>query len=322
MINYLYTIGIVIGIILLCYVIIASNTNIYETYINIDRNLHCLSKEEGQIFFQTSGYFSHFKPIDYQTKDCPPDMEQCKNNYLAKIYSITKKEKELLIRLLKLIKSKLPLGKRNKFLLGGLKFIKGKEIEAGLPHTHKDVIILDQSFFDNLDRKFPDQIESILKIQGTIMIHEITHLKQRVPSEQKNIENLFREWEFKAINIQKLKSLLGENYYRIRLNPDELPEYQFWEYNGYVPLVLFRSARSTNLQDVDYLALDLKTQRLVPYESIPGYMNYFQIKHNNYHPKEIMAEYMSHLFLEEIGMDDPGFNRTSQGYLTFKKINF
>jgi hypothetical protein len=295
---YLKFIIIGICIVLLAYATIEKFENEY--------NIIYPSEDEIKSTLVSKQYFSFFKLMDAQARNIKLDFQDFSEKYTSSIIPLTEKEKDKFNIFYKNIVNSIPIKKRHILLISNLKIAKFSNIENDFPHTHNDIIFLSQSFIDNLDT------ESHRKT----LIHEICHIRQR----QFPImyDQLFNQWGFNSISLEYMKQHFSKDIInRIRINPDELPDYRFWVWNQkIVPLVIYSSFKTTNINDVKYIAFNWKDKKTYDIlESNGEYNTYFNIGVNHYHPNEILAEYYSKYYLEVIGQ---GTLQDTEAYDKFK----
>jgi hypothetical protein len=171
-------------------------------------------------------------------------------------------------------------------------------LEAGMPHTLENTIIMDANWFTN-----PRQ---------TTFVHELTHVNQRiVPFE---FEDLYKDFGYIEYpegveNIKGMNSVIVLN----RNNPDGLsPNWIWYEKTGnnywWIGAV-FSNATPNNLSDVSNVALKLETDRDGMYyylkqqptllNTLKEFNTFFGNNPNNYHPNEMAAKF-SESYLEFI----------------------
>lgn len=238
------------------------------------------------------------------------DITQDEMNYINKSLSIylDREEKRLqetyLDGYFKYWLSKIIIGKGQNWL------------ESGMPHTHKNIIIMDKNWFSNIR-------------MGTL-IHEIGHVHQRM--EPKEWSYIIKEWGFTNCQtvdnrIVGLDTLLIRN----RLNPDGLDCYWKWKDNvsgkSYWIGAIFKSNEPYSLRDVEYVGIELEwnnenglwylTDIKTPLNKLVPYVAYFGLDHDNYHPHEIGSHYLEKL-LEETTLGKTNVSKTI-GYQKFRK---
>ncbi len=300
MILKLYLLFIIIGI---CIVLFA--------YLRIEKfeneyNIIYPSEDEIKTILVSKQYFSFFKLMDAQARNIKLDFKDFSEKYTSSIITLTDQEKNKFNTFYKSIVDSIPSKKRHLLLIPNLKIAKFSNIENNFPHTHNDVVFLSQSFIDNLDT--PSHRKTL--------IHEICHIRQRQSPTM--YDQLFNQWGFSSISLEYMKQQFPKDIInRIRINPDELPDYRFWVWDQkIVPLVIYSSFNSTNINDVKYIAINWKDkQKYDNLESNEAYNSYFNIGVNHYHPNEILAEYYSKYYIEVIG---EGTLQDTDAYQTFK----
>lgn len=266
-------------------------------------------------------YISAFKDLDYSVRDCPPSVELTQQKYCRNIIKLTDLEKKNFRKFYQEIVKKIPNDQRSKFLEPNIKIVKVNGLENGYPHTHQDLIIFDQSYFNQLNGF--SGLDGYYN-QASTLIHEITHVKQR--KSPTKYDNIYRNWGFKPISYQYLKNNMSEYLLeRIRLNPDELPYYRFWVWNDhFIPLVLYESRHARKLSNVLYQGVlwnSLGKEENLSYDltRFSDYLDYFGVNKNHYHPIEILAEYQAIHFLNILnGVNEE--NEENEGYQIYLRL--
>jgi hypothetical protein len=148
----------------------------------------------------------------------------------------------------------------NELLIPNLKIAKFSGIENEYPHTHEDIIFFNKDVFSSLNN-YQSKSNSQLSLAKTL-IHEIFHIKQRETPIL--YDNLFNQWGFQSVSIQYLhQNLSNDVVSRIRINPDELPNYRFWVWkNKMMPLVVYSSTDVSGINDIMYIAVDWKNKKI------------------------------------------------------------
>jgi hypothetical protein len=269
-------------------------------------------------------YFKLFKELDFQVRDCPPVTSYCQKKYSRLSGPPTLNEQSQFTLFYQDLVESIPENYRKHFLRSIIKVAKTNGIESTFPHTHGDIIFLDQKFFQKILTYRKGNIKIYIS-EATTIIHEITHLLQR--DQPQAYDNLYNQWKFQSLSYQYLNCEFPHHIIqRIRLNPDELPHYRFWVWNSKIlPLVLYESSKATRVSDVLYIGVRWdkphdKIRAETDYlDRFTDYQDYFGITNNHYHPLEIHAEYQAIKYLEIL---DGFVSLTSPGYLEYKKISF
>lgn len=199
---------------------------------------------------------------------------------------------------------------------------KGKNwLEAGMPHTLDNMIVLNASWFD--------------QPRVNTFLHELIHIHQRhVPFE---FDDLFRELGYINIsgNISSIKGL--DNVLTLsRNNPDGLDINWLWKSpdttgNTWWIGALFFNAIPNSLLDVDNVALKLETgadgelyylkQQPTKLSQFKEFNKFFGGDNaNNYHPNEMTAKFAEYYGNDTLGIvssDNPTIH--SPGYQKYKK---
>lgn len=212
---------------------------------------------------------------------------------------------------------------------------KGKNwLESGMPHTLKNTIIMDASWFSN-----PRQ---------TTLLHEITHIHQRTTF--MDFEDLYASlgYIYNPVDIKGMESIYPLN----RNNPDGTSKYWLWhnktnsnpdttstENKTYWWIgAVFKTATPINLHDVNIIALKLEhtndnnnnsdnnifyylKQNPLQLRKLKNFIDFFGENPNNYHPNEMIAKF-AEWYLTDITRDISA-NRFEyenyEGYRIYKK---
>ena len=192
------------------------------------------------------------------------------------------------------------------------KLAKGaKWLEDGMPHTHENVIIFPPGYYTSSGFSF-----------GTFL-HEVTHIHQRkYPIDW---DELIWEWGFLHYNFLDAPASGLENILvRNRTNPDGLDINYLWRdpttSKYYWIGAVFPTITPASLTDgVQYIACEMSPDAANVYHytgtslnlaQFGGFMDFFGVRNNNYHPNEIIAEYMSQYLA--------GAELPNKGYHLFK----
>lgn len=274
--------------------------------INIkDYNLSFVEPNYGFILFNNNIYIDTMNSINYTARHSSNKYD-CVKKYMESLVSISKQEKLDVNSLLNLIVNKIKNTKLQNFILINIqtsKIAKGnKWLEFNMPHTHSNIIIFPQYWFDNIK----NLSDSTLHNEGSTLIHELIHINQRY--NYKPYEKIYEKWGF-------IKPNYIDNMDHIRLlnrhNPDGIDIMWVWidkKTNKYYWIgTLFNDENPKNLSDVNYLAFELSKINNIHNEmnfkcfdnTVPlklsqftNFIEYFNISNNHYHPNEIIASYM------------------------------
>ena len=182
--------------------------NITISYINPNTDSHKLLQK-------ASEYFSYMNQPNIHSRKCAT-IEELIEKYSNSLEEITDQEKEIVAEtflelLPELERYSQPLFKYVTYWLNNIKFAKGKEwLEAGMPHTLDDVIIMNNSWFTN---------PRILTF-----FHELTHVHQR--QRFYDYEDLYSQWGY-YYYPHHIKGM--ENIYMLnRNNPDGTSPFWLW----------------------------------------------------------------------------------------------
>lgn len=189
-------------------------------------------------------------------------------------------------------------------------------LEDGMPHTHKDIIIMDTNWFSNF--------------RDSTFLHELIHIHQRKnPNDFDTLIKLlgFTHYNFNIRQSSNLDNILIRN----RTNPDGLDINYLWnlpyttnnniDVNNDVNNVkywigaVYESLTPTSLtNNIDYIAVKLRKMpngnysyigentnnsndiiKLINFEIFNEFMA-LPSNNNNYHPNEIIADYFIKYF--------------------------
>jgi len=258
--------------------------------------------------------------------------------YNSSIQDTTQEEKEATQNLISLINFQASTKPKLKSFLNHcynlITIAKSQDwLENGMPHTHKQTVILPQSWFNEILNTTTRTNTQRISSNGGTLIHEITHILQRVyPDKFKNLYT--KHWGFKNIEyIDNFENIKARN----RANPDGMDVLWIWisPYNklnqAFWIGAVFNSYNPKALNDVEYLAYPvyeiikdkhykLGEQEPLPLQTFNEFQNFFNLTINNYHPNEIVAEYMNVWFHEELNLSySQPETKQSDAYLRFKK---
>jgi hypothetical protein len=171
-------------------------------------------------------------------------------------------------------------------------------LEAGMPHTLENTIIMDANWFSNP--------------RSTTFVHELTHINQRiVPFE---FEDLYKDLNYLDYsqgieNIKGMETVITMN----RNNPDGMSPNWLWYdklSNTYWWIgAIFQNITPSRLTDVNNVALKLERgtdgtfyylkQQPTLLDTLAQFNTFFGVNPNNYHPNEMTAKF-SEWYLEYI----------------------
>ena len=325
----LYIILFIIGLVIIvgAYISVKSQfehfANAYE-FKDTEYKVSYPDKNEIKDKICSNNYFKFFKLLDSQARNFKFTFEDFKNVYDSSIKEITKQEKKGFELFYKDIVQKIPSEHRHQLLPFNIKMVKLVGVENGFPHTHSDLIIFDQSFYSTLENYQEGDLKQNMSYAKTL-IHEILHTKQR--EEITFYDKLFNQWGFQSISYNYLSGMVSKSIVsRIRLNPDELPDYRFWVWrNQVIPMVIYNGFNVSSIGNVltigvKWLNDDQFMSDYKPLDKFDNYNTYFSIKNNAYHPNEILAEYQSIYFTELIGETISSEILNSEGYKLYKQF--
>jgi hypothetical protein len=168
------------------------------------------------------------------------------------------------------------------YIVPKTKIVKVSNIENNYPHTHRDIM-----FFNDIP-------------SGFIIVHELVHIDQRLyPKFYNNIYNL---WGFYKVNKIINFDILKDNN---RTNPDGLDIYWLWNYKNknywigkiYDNNIYNISDATSKLCSIDNINGEyVYNNNMINLNKSKDYKDYFgNISGNDYHPNEIVAEYMTQI---------------------------
>jgi hypothetical protein len=167
------------------------------------------------------------------------------------------------------------------YIIPKSRIVRVNNIENNYPHTHRDIM-----FFNYIP-------------SGFIIVHELVHIDQRInPNFYNNIYNL---WGFKKVNNINNFNYLKDNN---RTNPDGLDIYWVWNYNNkHFWIGKIYDNNINNISDATSKICTLEktneeysfTNKMINLEDSNIYKDFFgKVDNNDYHPNEIIAEYLTH----------------------------
>ncbi len=267
-------------------------------------------RSESLNIFQEPGYYRHFNKLDRELRKCGSNSSECQRYYQKNILDFSKLERKMLDQVVQDIHQL--RGSNFSKIFRNIKFSKvNSNIENGMPHTRKNVIVFSDRYYSQMLEKF--QLDPGFIKNDTFFLrliaHEQFHIFQRLhPEVMSNFYQNF--WNLKLLHKKLPPHLLEVN----RTNPDALPSLN-WLFplsNGdyALPLCVFQEKRN-HINDtvniwvrvkihqgkVSFGKLD-RNQRLSDLSEYGDYFGYYGA--NNYHPHEISASLFEDLFLSQI----------------------
>lgn len=261
---------------------------------------------------ETSKLISNNIILEYLEKMNQPNLlargcsskDELYNKYLNAFDDITENERTTIIifilNLLNTIKQRnIAYYKYFLYWISKICIAKAKPwLEAGMPHTLENTIIMDPNWFTNP--------------RSNTFIHEITHVNQRlIPFE---FEDLYKDLGYLDYpegieNIKGMQSIITLN----RNNPDGLSSNWLWydkTNNIYWWIgAIFQNITPSSLTDVSNVALKLERgtdgtfyylkQQPTLLNTLTQFNSFFGENPNNYHPNEMTAKF-SEWYLEHI----------------------
>lgn len=327
----LYIILFIIGLLIIlgAYISVKSQfehfANAYE-YKNTEYKVSYPDKNEIKDKICSNNYFKFFKLLDSQARNFKFTFEDFKNVYDSSIKEITQQEQKGFELFYNDIVQTIPSEFRHQLLPFNLKMVKLVGVENGFPHTHSDLIIFDQPFYTTLSNYQPGELKENQNMSNAkTLIHEILHTKQR--TDITFYDKLFHQWGFQSLSYDYLSGMVSKSIVsRIRLNPDELPDYRFWVWrNQVIPMVIYNGFNISSIANVKTIGVKwLNNEESMddykPIEKFTNYNSFFAIRNNAYHPNEILAEYQSIYFTEIIGDSVSSEILNSEGYKLYKQF--
>ena len=202
-------------------------------------------------------------------------------------------------------------------------------LENAMPHTHKNVVILTTSWYDDLKEKYEKNLlNSAMLNEGVTLVHELLHVHQR--TFMKKFEKLYYKWGF--IKAKYIHNIFEESRLN-RCNPDGNDFKWIWNDKKtnkfYIFGAFFNSEKPNNLLDVSYMLKEVKRTDTNVFTYIDSntdmkltenenFRDFFGITNNHYHPNEIASQYLEHYYESLMG-ENPNIE-TYEGYKIFSKM--
>ncbi len=321
----LYLIFLLIGTILVLFVYFRIDQDI-EKFENINAldKFSLVFPELSEIKEKVASrqYFSFFKLLDCQTRGFNFNYDSFKEVYDSKLINFEQDDKYNFNKFYSDVIESIPLKKKHVFLRPELKIAKSNMLENGYPHTHNDIVVFDKAYYNQL--KNYQNLDKV-KYNAKVLIHEIVHIKQR--DDPTFYDKLYKEWGFQSMSYQYLEKNIPNNIVsRIRINPDELPDYRFWVWkNKIIPLVVYSSFEVTKINQIEFIGCEWgkkgnEINNFSHLENFEDFNDFFGIDNNHYHPNEILAEYQSIYYNELQGEKIDEEIIKSEGYKIYKKF--
>lgn len=282
-----------------------------KDYFTVNENaiVNCLNKNNIITkLYPNNTYFSIFNETDKKTRNISNfSNDKIRDHYLNNINDFTKKDKDKLNNVITNILNEINSKNKKQFLLSPWNFVKFSNIENDFPHTHENLIFLPKLMIDsNLSSDYNKQT----------LVHEKVHIFQRTHPQLFN--DLYENyWHFKKKPIKNIK--LIEN--QARTNPDGLDNNWVFCYNNVnIMLCAIYNDDASNISHTQNYGVYLNENNGIysvsqpikknKIQDIDAFSSFFgNIKSNNYHPNEIVAE----LIPRKV------FNQTNNS-LGFKKL--
>lgn len=301
------------------------DTNIDQRIQENFSNLPEINFTTDSNFYQNTTYLSTMNQVNRKARNFESPnhaLQMCVQAYQTIPKSEKNNAQKLVFQLLE--KTSIASPNYNKYLkhwLTKIKIAKQKNwLEAGMPHTHLDIVILNPNWFQ-IPRR-------------STLVHEMTHVHQRL--NPNDYLPLFEKWGFiyypRGINTIKG---LEDKFILSRHNPDGIDLNWIWKTpkNTYYWITAqFIRGDQISLTDVEYLAYQLETDSYgnyfylnkipIPLKQWKLFQDYFQIGNNHYHPNEIAAQY-AEFYLEEHLGDTGNINKsvkTTPGYQIYTEF--
>lgn len=283
---------------------------IYKYVTIYSKSITYLTKNELKDLYSNTKYLKTFNKNNIIARKI--DNHNIKKFYFQNCLDFDHKTKQNINRIMDYMCEKYSNNYFNNWKFG----LVTEKIELGLPHTHRDVIILTKNILSN-------NLEFLCRL----FTHERTHVLQR--KYPKKFEILYTKyWNFinvsKIYNFEKFKE-------ETRINPDGLDlKWIFCYKEIYIlPLSIFKDSNFTNCENIGIYLEKTNNIFLIPDNPIikplskcNEYTNFFKISSNNYHPNELSAEYFSDYISNKLGYtiqyNDLGYNKFKLWY----KVHF
>ena len=284
--------------------------------------LEFLTQEEAKgLIDKNDPYIQNMNQPNLHARNCE-NIEGIYNKYLNAFDTISKEEEQniykFLYELLEEVKQTNPSYHRYLvYWLNRISFAKAKHwLEAGMPHTHKQTLVMDAGWF-----QFP---------RKTTFVHELAHVHQR--ERPFDFEDVYEKmgYVYHPDNVRGLEATYSLN----RNNPDGLSNKWLWHNRKdgtywWIGIV-FKTAVPESLGDVNDIAVKLEKsadgeyyylkQQPLKLTNFKDFNKYFGDNPNNYQPNEMGAKY-SEWFLEDIMRDEKSKKYYEYpGYLEYKKF--
>lgn len=308
---------------------------------NRNYNINTFIHDEAYELYNESNYLETMNQINIEARGYN-NKSMIKNQYMNSLLLVTNEDilsvNELCNKMIeKIITKSKPV---NVFLTKWIiKYVEtsrigkgNKWLENGMPHTHNNIIIFPQTWYDEVNNASKTNFKGIgistennaLFYNAGTFVHELTHIHQRI---NYNIYlELYKLWGFiYASYIDGMDNILARN----RHNPDGMDSNWIWydsKDNQYYWIgAIFKSNSPYNLNDITSLAYPLEKINNSSYKlqefKLPKILNefhnfktYYAINNNHYHPNEIVAEYMENYYQASIGLKG---HLNCQGYKLF-----
>lgn len=303
--------------------------NITISYKNPSQAKNLIRKE--------AQYLQNMNQPNLSARGCA-SIEELYNKYQNAFDDITDKERYTIDKFILELLEKIKVRNNNYYnylcyWLRRVSFAKAKSwLEAGMPHTLEDTIVMDADWF--------------IQPRATTFIHELTHVNQRiVPFEFEEVyKNLgYLEYTNGIENIKGMKPIVALN----RNNPDGLSANWLWNeniinnedsgninqnqnpnYSHWWIGAIFTNITPSSLMEVNNVALKLERDddgvyyylkqnplMLVRFDS---FNKFFGNNANNYHPNEMSAKF-GEWFLEYVLGNANGEQYNCNGFKIYKK---
>jgi len=297
-------------ILLIVYVIFYNHETINLSFYDKNESCNMYKKHHFE-------YFYNFEMNESIIKKCIRDNKNekqnvgsgCINKYCGQTLNFTKNEKQNIFITLKKLKKIINSNNINpqitfKKLFNSWKFIKvSNDVEDGMPHTVDDAIVLSQIFLDKMSEYIKNKNdESLIKISGTTLIHEYIHVMQKY--NQTIFNKLYiNYWNFKIINSDILKQINKKN---IVTNPDGINNNMGFclDKNKFVIPMIELKSDAMLISDFKKTGILIENNKIINYlplydKQFKKYNDFFKDTHDNYHPNELSAGYISEILLNE-----------------------
>jgi len=310
----------------------AEKLKIYHT---IEINYLDISTAQ-QLVIKNSEYLQGMNQANLSARHCL-NIDELYTKYKNGFDTITSKEKETVDEFILILLNKLKILNTNYYYyvckwLKKISIAKAQSwLEAGMPHTLENTIVMDAKWFIN-PRK-------------TTLLHELTHIHQR--QVEFEFEDLYKAlgYEYYPVYIKGMDDIYALN----RNNPDGLSKYWLWKMpknndssgssaqtHYWWIGAIFKTITPTSLSDINLVALKLDKdnegnfyylkQHPTLLNTWKPFITFFGDNPNNYHPNEMTAKFAELYLLDILNDTSSNFknnkndknDKNDEGYKIYK----